>query len=337
MGFGGGGSGDISEAVGASNLCLNPQFSTVLSGTHTNAIRRNNVASNTQNHEVLGWRSVTGSGSPDISVQQDLILPGGGGSQTIMLVTVAALGGADPYVECRLEASEAAAIAAMVQSAKGKVVNFSLGIDTTIGTANAVRLAIFDGVTLTYGDYHSSSAGTERLFVSATVAFQSTLSFRVYFESTTPDYRLQNAMAVSTDIALTSLPFKARAPINIEKRIPGETTNFSHIAGATTFITSGSGSFSSTDTDINATRPAFAGEMDLEVTEERSSSGNTEARLQPLGGSGGFTVRSGETTGVIHAAVAPLSIGQDGQIQIRTTTAGSRVIISILKWRGAGL
>ena len=56
-----------------SNLCLNPGFEYILSGTHTSAIEQLNAASSTQNSNMPGWIMFTGAGAspPDITVDQD--------------------------------------------------------------------------------------------------------------------------------------------------------------------------------------------------------------------------------------------------------------------------
>lgn len=329
-----------------SNICLNPRFNTVLPGTHTSAIRQNNVASTILNHEMPGWRSQTGSGSPDITVTRDTSTVTGDATASAKIL-VTTQGSSTNVFECPLNDGEAPAIDDMLYSARGKYVTFAADVKQSASTSSACRISITDGIfaaTTTYSSYHGANTDWERLIVSAEISSTSaSVQLELNIENITSSgdfFNMTNCMAVVADAPLPSLAFVPRGPMDIRGiQDPSSSTaaTWSMTAPSDTNFheTTDSGEFATTY-DNNANRPAWATAVALVI-----QSGGTTNALVGVGPNGQSDAilfcRPQNADGRGSEAYGVVNLAQDGQLAAKVSNTSNDIHGYQREYTGDGL
>jgi len=333
---------DFLIANGLQNLVINPEMH-IMPGTHTSGIQQNNAASTTQNHEIPGWRSVTGTGSPDITVSGDTTAGTFvSGAKRSIKVVVTVLGTSDPFIEIPYIEGEANSIDAMLYGMRNRVLNFSADVKQSAATASACRLAITTdgtGGTTTFGAFHGTNTNIERLFVSASIPNDATIvRLRLSIENATPDFNLSRPMGIVTDVALKSLLFKPRPGININGlNIDGSTTLAYTTPADTNFHVSGDGT---ADTDpsggFNGVRPTWANSFTFFFDVSGTVVG--PGFLKPNGDTNSFIQANSQNTNAFGGEMfATVPFGVDSEYQFKVDDTGLDLFIFGRQYFGEGL
>jgi hypothetical protein len=322
------------------NLLLNPSFETVLYGTHTNAIARNNYAGGgTKNTQFPGWQTSTVISNPDMTVAEETGTIRVPGSKSCK-ITVAAVGGG---CELRQDWSSTHFLDFMAHAVRSAYLNFAMDVKLSSATANACRLEIYTdgtGGTSTYSSYHGANTNWERLLVSVQVPSDATrVVSRIQFYSTTPTYYLDCGMVTTSASIAVSLPYIQRLPVSLNGDVDAAGPHIAHSPGSTAYIVTGSGGFSTTDYDVNAFRPHWATHVRTEMLMSASVAGNA-MRVKGNGRTNNWMNAYGTSAATYGTAHGHVQICQDGQLQIQVEESDggtSNGYAYFRGWRGEGL
>jgi len=310
-----------------SNIVINPGLG-VLMGTHTTTIQRNNVASSSKNHEVVGWRSTVGPGSPNILVSGDsTTVPGGAGMS--LKVSVISVGSSDPIVEIPYVKGESSTIDSMLFGTLGLTLTFSAEVKMSIVASNAVRLFITSNGTgggTTSSLDHEANTNWERLIVSRSIPLDATqFSIGMEMSGSGVDYFLSRPMAVPTDSALRRLSFVARPSMTAFGNVGtnNSTADFNTVATVRTVSTNGAAH--TTPWDVNAGRKPWETAF-MATCRITGNVGDVNNAVVAPNGSGAWDLRitrAGATAGWNFGVVR---IGADGQFEAMSSNSSNTFV-----------
>ena len=331
------------------NLFLNPDFSAVLPGTHTAAIKNLTDASSDQNCQILGMKLVTGGGTVDVDVDQDTT--GALGGRTCAKVTIGAEG--DDYVGIMQEWSAAEKLFGagsakdLVSMCRGKYLTVFADFKNSHASVNSFLRVTTDG---TGGTDHDSSGVTgdtdihrvgNTSFLVPTDAEEILFQFLADAKNAADDYFfVGNVQFRLSDAPLTSLPYVPRLPINL-------TAIFSNteVLRAEGGANSGSGDIDvdavswTTAWDLQGTRTAWSSAFAIYPYMYSTAAAMAAITVKGKGVSGrrmslkSYVIASQSTT----ASNTVVDIGQDGLCTASWSGANSILSLNQQAWIGEGL
>ena len=328
------------------NMVLNPSFETVLPGTHTAAIQDFAASGVTRNTEALGWKFATAAGTsnPAGDVKTSTFYASPTGSARSIGLGSGGIDEDEP-VDIYQEWSAAEFLSNLVYGVRGRVLNFAidylctsnsnptdkpLAFITTDGTGGTTTTAVCTAI---------DNSTFVRVLVTASVPTDcTTIKFGVRFreDASVGKYYLDNAMVVASDVALTSLPYEARPPVGVKSSDVNSGYNLVYTTPPdTNGHVTGDGT-ADTDWDVNASRPAWANYVIVEI----ACSGDTPNSTFEMAyyGAAAYQHKAYVIVNAVGNSLdAEVGVGQDGQIIYKVSNANTDGYVTALRWVGDNL
>ena len=337
---GGGGTTFTDRSV---NLLLNPGFDSVLyvGAGHTTAITRLNASNSSKNSCIPAWKMWTGTGATPDTYFEHII--GTIDSRVGRFGRIKAAALASTTQGIYQEWSAAQFLTEKVEGVRGNIVPFAMDLCPSHASVS-VRLFIYDDVTgFSYGTAVTGTTSWTRSVMSATInAAAVTVRFGVEItaiNAANDTVHTDRGMVVTATATLTTLPWVPRAPTELHQE-QDSSTNYAantSVAGDEDYQ-SDSGNLT-TAYDINANRPAWANVVLVGVWAIATAAPGigTAVTVRPTGYTNTVLNSYAPSTAFYNISEGLCSIGQDGQVNCRVTTANVSAYWYFPRWIGVDL